>query len=129
MGQGGPGPQNAPGVAEITRRINNKRRRDDDFDPNIFKRRAVSPSLSTHNSPVMQSPLQRDGGPWGSGSRPGSINGDRAGSGSGATSDAGSAGASVGSGSVPLNGRVGKGRVGLQGMTDTNDSLMRMAIE
>ncbi|ROT36638.1 hypothetical protein SODALDRAFT_335741 [Sodiomyces alkalinus F11] len=134
----GPGSQVPPSAAEITRRINNKRRRDDDFDPNISKRRAVSPGMSVHNSPVIQSPLQRDGAPWGS--RAGSTSGDRGG-GSGAPSEAGSGSASLGAGtpgntttnnnSAALNNRLGgnKGRVGLQGMTDTHDGLMRMSIE
>ncbi|EPE02990.1 hypothetical protein F503_08867 [Ophiostoma piceae UAMH 11346] len=58
-----------PSAAEITRRINSKRRRDDDsdLDPMSFKRRAVSPSISVHNSPIMQSPLQRDVLSWGGG--------------------------------------------------------------
>ncbi|KAI1263209.1 hypothetical protein F5Y18DRAFT_395001 [Xylariaceae sp. FL1019] len=104
-----------PTAAEITRRINNKRRREDDFDPHVFKRRAVSPGMSVHNSPVMQSPLQRDNMPWGS--RPGSNHGgDKA---SGNSSENGSTGGHRGS----------KGRVGFQGMVDTNDSLMRMSIE
>ncbi|KAI0155305.1 hypothetical protein GGR57DRAFT_464788, partial [Xylariaceae sp. FL1272] len=103
-----------PTAAEITRRINNKRRREDDFDPHVFKRRAVSPGMSVHNSPVMQSPLQRDNMPWGS--RPGSNHGgDKA---SGNSSENGSTGGHRGS----------KGRVGFQGMVDTNDSLMRMSI-
>lgn len=52
-----------PTQAEITQKINNKRRRDDDFDMASFKRRAVSPGMSVHNSPTMQSPMQRE--PWG----------------------------------------------------------------
>ncbi|KAI1079891.1 hypothetical protein F5B20DRAFT_570648 [Whalleya microplaca] len=125
VSQGGSVP---PTAAEITRRINNKRRRDDDFDPNIFKRRAVSPGMSVHNSPIMQSPLQRDMAPWGS--RPGSNHGgDKA---SGTPSENGSsAGGNNGaatSGPRPING-PGKGRVGFQGMVDTNDGLMRMSIE
>ncbi|KXJ96795.1 hypothetical protein Micbo1qcDRAFT_3138 [Microdochium bolleyi] len=133
-------PQNGmpPTVAEITRRINNKRRRDDDFDPMSMKRRAVSPGMSTHNSPVGQSPMQRDGAPWGS--RPSSTQGgDKASAtpsengastpastGVGASSS--TAAAAAGAGSRPVSG-AGKGRVGLQGMTDTHDSLMRMSIE
>lgn len=110
-----------PTAAEITRRINNKRRRDDDFDPHSFKRRAVSPGMnSVHNSPITQSPLQRDMAPWGS--RPGSNHGgDKA---SGTPSENGSSG---GNGGRPINGA--KGRVGFQGMVDTNDGLMRMSIE
>ncbi|KAI1380289.1 hypothetical protein F4677DRAFT_406342 [Hypoxylon crocopeplum] len=119
LSQGGSVP---PTAAEITRRINNKRRRDDDFDPHSFKRRAVSPGMnSVHNSPITQSPLQRDMAPWGS--RPGSNHGgDKA---SATPSENGSAGGN-GSGR-PINGA--KGRVGFQGMVDTNDGLMRMSIE
>ncbi|SPO05027.1 uncharacterized protein DNG_07712 [Cephalotrichum gorgonifer] len=109
-----------PSVAEITRRINTKRRRDDDLDPVALKRRAVSPSVSVHNSPIMQSPMQRDAAPWGS--RPGSNSGEAKGNGSSGVSEAGS----VGNG----NGRApSKGRVGFQGMVDTHDGLMRMSIE
>jgi hypothetical protein len=92
------------------RRVNNKRRRDNDFDPMSMKRRAVSPSLSVHNSPVMQSPLQRDTNTWsarmvGSEKGDGTTNGDKP-KASGAK-------------------RVGA----LQGMTDTHDGLMKMCIE
>lgn len=114
-----------PSAAEITRRINNKRRRDDDFDPTSIKRRAVSPSISVHNSPIVQSPMQRDVMPWGS--RPGSTGGDR---GSSGQSESGSLG---GTPANPPHGSTGqvnrKGRVGLQGMVDTNDGIMRMSIE
>lgn len=88
------------------RKITHKRRRDDDLDPTSFKRRAVSPGMSVHNSPVLQSPMQRDTAPWGT--RP-TSNGE------------------------PGNGKSGLGnggrRVGLQGMVDTNDGLMKMSIE
>lgn len=70
-------PQPGPTAAEITRKVNNKRRRDDDFDPSSFKRRAVSPSMSVHNSPVMQSPMQREGSFWGK--APGGVPGKRVG--------------------------------------------------
>ncbi|KAI1341213.1 hypothetical protein F5Y15DRAFT_377300 [Xylariaceae sp. FL0016] len=110
-----------PTAAEITRRIHNKRRRDDDFDPQVFKRRAVSPGMSVHNSPIMQSPLQRDMASWGS--RPGSNHGaDKA---SATPSDNGSSAGNTNT--RPVNGT--KGRVGFQGMVDTNDGLMRMSIE
>ncbi|KAI8631321.1 hypothetical protein F5Y19DRAFT_26720 [Xylariaceae sp. FL1651] len=115
-----------PTAAEITRRINSKRRREDDFDPHSFKRRAVSPGMSVHNSPIMQSPLQRDNMPWGS--RPGSNHGgDKA---SGTPSENGSSVGNNGNASNagrPISGA--KGRVGFQGMVDTNDGLMRMSIE
>ncbi|QPG94364.1 hypothetical protein C2857_005780 [Epichloe festucae Fl1] len=116
-----------PSAAEITRRINNKRRREDDFDPLSFKRRAVSPGMSAHNSPILQSPMQRDSAPWGS--RPGSTGGDRAGS--SAQSEAGSvSGGTPVSFSAGTTGRQsGKVRVGFQGMIDTNDGIMRMSIE
>lgn len=91
-----------PTHAEMTQKMNKKRRRDDDFDPTSFKRRAVSPGMSVHNSPIMQSPMQRD--PWGV--RPPS-NGD----------------VKLGANGLPLK------RVGFQGMVDTNDSLMKMSIE
>ncbi|KFY29091.1 hypothetical protein V493_02550 [Pseudogymnoascus sp. VKM F-4281 (FW-2241)] len=99
-----------PAAIDI-RRVNNKRRRDDDFDPMSFKRRAVSPGMSVHNSPVIQSPMQRDGNPWST--RPPSNSG----------SDKGIIESQ--SGGRPS----GSKRVGLQGMTDTNDSLMNMSIE
>lgn len=81
----------------------NKRMRDDDFDVNFFKRRAVSPGLSVQNSPVLpQSP-----GWWGAPKREERV------------SSNGSAGSGTGTGK----------RVGMQGMNDTNDSLMNMSIE
>ncbi|KAM0331530.1 hypothetical protein ACHAQA_003207 [Verticillium albo-atrum] len=119
-----------PSAAEITRRINSKRRREDDFDPVSFKRRAVSPGMSAHNSPIMQSPRQRENAPWGS--RPGSNGGERADrGGSGAPSETGSGSLSGTPGNGGAANRVngGKGRVGFQGMVDTNDHLMRMSIE
>ena len=80
-----------------------KRMRDDDFDPNYFKRRAVSPGLSVQNSPVLpQSP-----GWWGTPKREERV------------SSNGSAGSGAGTGK----------RVGMQGMNDTNDGLMNMSIE
>lgn len=140
-----PGP---PTAAEITRRINSKRRRgDDDLDPVSIKRRAVSPGMSVHNSPVMQSPLQRDTAPWGNTvglagggnsaglSRPGSVGGDSAvgvggknGNGSGGgSSESGSVHAGSGSGNNSRGG--GKVRVGFQGMVETNDGITRLSIE
>ncbi|EHA52661.1 hypothetical protein MGG_04971 [Pyricularia oryzae 70-15] len=114
--------QMPPTAAEITRRINNKRRRDDDFDPVSFKRRAVSPGVSAHNSPIMQSPLQRDI-PWGS--RPGSNGHDRAGGSESGGSQVGSQPAQ-GQGNRPGG---PKGRVGYQGMVDTNDGITKLSIE
>lgn len=124
------GPQ-PPSAAEITRRINTKRRRDDDLDHASFKRRAVSPGLSAHNSPVIQSPMQRDALPWGTASRP-STSGPASGSADkGGTSSAQSdSGAVTPANSTSSGTKAGtKGRVGFQGMTDTNDGIMRMSIE
>lgn len=112
-----------PFIASIdTTRKGNKRMRDDDFDPNYFKRRAVSPGMSLQNSPILpQSPLQRESGWWGAQPKtaretPGvQVIGERV-----------SSGGSVSSGS----GSVGpQKRVGFQGMNDTNDGLMNMSIE
>jgi hypothetical protein len=97
---------------DALRRPFGKRRRDDDFDMQSFKRRAVSPSMSVHGgSPVVASPaasaaarnqsLPRDVPPLEktySGSTPG------------------------GSGTAPR-------RIGMQGMVDTNEGIMRMSIE
>jgi hypothetical protein len=93
----------------------NKRRRDDDLDEHSLKRRAVSPGLSVHNSPVIsQSPVQRDGGQGNTGNRSGGHStGERSNSG----------------GSTNMTPTLGPKRVGLQGMTDTNDGLMKMSIE
>lgn len=100
----------------------NKRMRDDDFDPNYFKRRAVSPGMSLQNSPILpQSPSQRDIGLWGSQSKsnreiPGvQVLGERV-----------SSGGSTSSGNVSVGPAK---RFGLQGMNDTSDGLMNMSIE
>jgi hypothetical protein len=125
---GSQGPRIPPTAEEITRRINKKRGREDDFDPASFKRRAVSPGMSVHNSPIMQSPLQRDMAPWGS--RPGSNHGGE--KPSGTPSENGSSGGTNTSNGGTNGGRSingAKGRVGFQGMVDTNDGLMRMSIE
>ncbi|KAB5566666.1 hypothetical protein GE09DRAFT_1171704 [Coniochaeta sp. 2T2.1] len=120
-----------PSAAEITRRINSKRRRDDDLDPVSFKRRAVSPGMSVHNSPIMQSPLQRDVAPWGS--RPGSVGGDGTSTGKSEGGRNGGGGGPPGGGQGGGgNGHAGKtvgGRVGLQGMMDTNDGITKLSIE
>jgi hypothetical protein len=94
----------------------NKRRRDDDLDEHSLKRRAVSPGLSVHNSPVIsQSPVQRDG-QWSATNKAGGhSSGERSNSG--------------GSTSMSMTPTFGPKRVGLQGMTDTSDGLMKMSIE
>ena len=104
-----PQPPSQPAPSEMSRKM--KRRRDDDFDPVSFKRRAVSPGMSLQNSPVLpQSPSTLWGNPQKQPSGHGP--GERVGSTSSGTSVAGSV-----------------KRVGLQGMTDTHDGLMNMSIE
>ena len=155
-----------PSAAEITRRINSKRRRDDDLDPVSFKRRAVSPGMSVHNSPVMQSPLQRDTLPWGgpgmgtpsTASRPGSggggvssiglfevrsnsadnssttsnnnynINNNSSSSSNNNSNSNSNSNSNNSSGTRRMIPNT-KTRVGLQAMTDTNDSITRLSIE
>lgn len=114
-------PQPLTGLVDSTRK-GNKRMRDDDFDPNFFKRRAVSPGMSLQNSPILpQSPLQRESGWWGNQSKSAretpsvQVRGERVGS-----------GGSVSSTSTSV---VPSKRVGMQGMNDTNDGLMNMSIE
>ena len=109
-------------TAASATRIIGKRRRDDDLEANHFKRRAVSPGVSLGGSPIIpSSPAQRESGWWSMSSKScretpsGHVNGDRVNSGgsiSGSSSCLGS-----------------QKRVGLQGMTDTNDGLMNMSIE
>ncbi|GMG04730.1 unnamed protein product [Aspergillus oryzae] len=98
-----------------------KRRREDDFDPNLFKRRAVSPSMSVQSSPVMpNSPAVRDTGTsiWGPPkANIGSLFPDQPSTESGTRNP-----------STPKHAGHLK-RVGLQGMTETNDGLMNMSIE
>ncbi|CAD6502451.1 BgTH12-05043 [Blumeria graminis f. sp. triticale] len=102
-------PQSRTGstAAELTYRLNRKRMRDYDFDLIDIKRRAVSPSMSTHNSPIIQSPMQRDNIAWGS--RPSSKCG-------------------LNETGKPNGNSVPKW-VGFQGVMDTNDGLMKMSIE
>ncbi|ERS96529.1 hypothetical protein HMPREF1624_06733 [Sporothrix schenckii ATCC 58251] len=143
-----------PSAAEITRRINSKRRRDDDLDLVSFKRRAVSPGMSVHNSPVMQSPLQRDSLPWGgtsigtpsnalrpdSGSGPGGgigsiglfeVRNNNSGDSSSPNSNSNN-GSTVNTNSSNSGRRVAsntKTRIGYQAMADANDSITRLSIE
>jgi hypothetical protein len=101
-----------------------KRRRDDDFDIATVKRRAVSPGMSTQNSPVLaQSPQYRDSnGVWGQppekkkDTPSQSANSDTSQSSHQANSSR------TGSASGPTK------KLGLQGMVDTNDGLMKMSI-
>lgn len=103
----------------------NKRRRDDDLDVNSIKRRAVSPGVSVQNSPVLsQSPAQRDGGLWGTAAKARSDSMSAAGG-----NAPGERSSSGGSGSVSMTPSLGPKRIGLQGITDTNDGFMKMSID
>ena len=135
-----------------------KRRREDDFDIATIKRRAVSPGMSAQNSPVLtHSPSQREAGiAWGqppdrpsqqqqqqqsqqketalqkeSLSQPQSAGSESQNGGmlSQQSSRHGSGGSSIsltsGSTLAPAQGK----KLGLQGMVDTNDGLMKMSIE
>ena len=102
-----------------TPRKGNKRIRDDDFDPHYFKRRAVSPGLSIQNSPVM--PQSPQGAWWNQATKPtresphAQVLGERV-----------SSGGSSSSASAPLGTPK---RIGLQGMTDTHDAIMKMNLD
>lgn len=100
---------NAPTAGEAARKANNRKRgRDDDLDPSSFKRRAVSPGMSVQSSPVLQhSPGFNGDKAWGQ-MPPPKTSTER--------SNSHGAGAS-------------NKRVGLQGMVETNDSLMNMSID
>lgn len=101
-----------PTAPEGARKTLGKRRRDDDLDPYLLKRRAVSPGVSHQSSPVLPpSPAQRDSNFWSQ--RQSAESTQRSGS--------------NGSQSIS-SGNVGK-IVGLKGMNDTNDGIMNMSIE
>jgi hypothetical protein len=106
----------------------NKRRRDDDLDGNSLKRRAVSPGVSVQNSPVLsQSPAQRGDSVWGTVPKA-DIRRESSVSGIGghAAGERSNSGGSLLGGMTPS---LGPKRVGLQGMVDTSDGLMKMSIE
>lgn len=115
-----PGPMNPPTAAEAIKK-SNKRRRDDDFDEASIKRRAVSPGVSVHNSPIIsQSPAQRENALWGTATKAGreaSVSGP-------STSERSNSG-----GSMSMTPTLGPKRIGLQGMVDTSDGFMKMSIE
>lgn len=98
---------NAPTAGEAARSANNRKRgRDDDLDPVNFKRRAVSPGMSVASSPVLpQSPSFNWDKAWGQ-MPPPKTSGERSNSTGSSTK-----------------------RVGMQGMVETNDSLMNMSID
>ncbi|KAF7714474.1 Uncharacterized protein PECH_004934 [Penicillium ucsense] len=117
-------------IGEICR----KRRRDDDLDPNLFKRRAVSPSVSAQGSPVLTHSSTIDTNApniWGPPTKLGppfserpivdQVNGN------------GNSGV-VGTATTPNANRTSfhagsTKRVGLQGMTEASDGFMNMSIE
>lgn len=94
----------------LTNELRRKRRRDDGFDAESFKRRAVSPGMSVQSSPVLpQASSVKDGSAW--------IIPPKA--------AAALLNEQTGSGATP----TGLKRIGLQGMNETNDGLMNMSIE
>ena len=102
----------APTAGDVARRVNNKRRRDDDFDPAFTKRRAVSPGMSVQSSPVLpQSPVMTSDKSWGK--PPAKVNGSGNGPGGGERSNSGSS----------------TKKVGMQGMNDANEGIMSMSID
>lgn len=135
-----------PAPTEFTRKLT-KRRRDDDFDPYSFKRRAVSPGMSLQSSPVLpQSPVtSKDptnlwGGPPNQKAPNSSVlgmgegirgDGSRDVSGSGESKSEGTKEGAKTEGRRANSGGSSNSvkRVGLQGMTDTSDGLMNMSIE
>ncbi|KAK5125062.1 hypothetical protein LTR85_001253 [Meristemomyces frigidus] len=111
-----------------------KRRREDDFDIATIKRRAVSPGMSAQNSPVLtHSPSQRDvQGIWGQPperrkeSQPPGVGFDLVNPQLTAVrSNSGGSAVSLAGGNLVSQGK----KLGLQGMVDTNDGLMKMSIE
>ncbi|KAK5192037.1 hypothetical protein LTS13_004117 [Exophiala xenobiotica] len=100
-----------PTAGEVARRVNNKRRREEDFDPSYTKRRAVSPGMSVQSSPVIpQSPVFNNDKAWAK--LPPKPNGQ------------GPADRSNSAGSMN-----GSKKVGLQGMSETNEGMMSMSID
>jgi hypothetical protein len=122
----------APGMSAIGE-ICRKRRRDDDFDPNLFKRRAVSPSVSAQSSPVLNHSSTVDtSGPniWGPPSKLGPPFSERPVSenGNGSNANGGSTGGASNGNRLSFHAGTPK-RVGLQGMTEASDGFMNMSIE
>jgi hypothetical protein len=108
-------PQPPPVGQEVTSKLG-KRRRDDDLDPYIFKRRAVSPGVSHQNSPVLpSSPAQQESSLSRSKGRDfpnNHVQGER-----------------TNNGNTTVNNSNGIGkRVGMRGMNDTKNGLMNMSI-
>ena len=109
-----------PSATDLLRKV--KRRRDEEFDPASIKRRAVSPGLSTQSSPL---PTQSSAstpvvtsGPLKSATRENSTF-------SATSEDMSTSSNSYG----PPTPAGGTKRMGLQGMTDTSDGLMKMVLQ
>lgn len=115
---------------EWSKKALGKRRREDDLDPEFFKRRAVSPGLSSiTGSPILPpSPAQREGSWWNGGKASGDtgskketpaghVAGERVGSGSSE------------SGKATVGNRGLERRVGMQGMNEAGEGLMNMSID
>lgn len=107
IGRRSPEPHSHPPLASEFHR---KRRRDDDLDPESFKRRAVSPGMSVQSSPVLtHSPIVKDVNAW--------------------VVPPKSSALLFPEQNTSNNTSGGVKRIGLQGMNETNDGLMNMSIE
>nr|OQO25275.1 hypothetical protein B0A51_08838 [Rachicladosporium sp. CCFEE 5018] len=134
----------ATGISDDMHLKKFKRRREDDFDIATIKRRAVSPGMSAQNSPVLtHSPSFREPSVtalWGlppglPSSSQGNAGGKRDSMGANSSVVGGESPVVGGSrvGSTASNGSAGVvipgKKLGLQGMVDTNDGIMKMSIE
>ncbi|RAO66486.1 uncharacterized protein BHQ10_002498 [Talaromyces amestolkiae] len=102
-------------TSALATEIRRKRRRDDGFDAESFKRRAVSPGMSVQSSPVLQSTAKDSNGLNGSWIIPSKA----------ASALLTEQTHSSSSNSTP----TGIKRIGLQGINETHDGLMNMSIE
>ncbi|OKL60857.1 hypothetical protein UA08_03300 [Talaromyces atroroseus] len=90
--------------------LSRKRRRDDGFDAESFKRRAVSPGMSVQSSPVLsQASAVKDSSAW--------------------VIPPKTAAALLSEQTSSVATPTGLKRIGLQGMNETNDGLMNMSID
>ncbi|KAL9055808.1 MAG: hypothetical protein Q9162_003342 [Coniocarpon cinnabarinum] len=117
-------PPNLPSAAEVSSKAHGKRRRDDDFDSNSIKRRAVSPGMSVHSSPVMgQSPVSSTGGWWASTGTKGRDSRENSGGGTAPSGAAANVGISGGSTNAVASGRENSGSSTFTGKGSTDATV------
>ncbi|KAK6431820.1 hypothetical protein LTR95_012018 [Oleoguttula sp. CCFEE 5521] len=134
----------ATGISDDMHLKKFKRRREDDFDIATIKRRAVSPGMSAQNSPVLtHSPSFREPSVTALWGLPPGLPSSSQGNAGGKRDSMGATSSAVGGESPVVGGsRVGSTasngsacvvipgkKLGLQGMVDTNDGIMKMSIE